>query len=764
MEMFTTIRRNVYFIVVAITVVGIFYGFGYVRKINSEIKQTFDGQRWSLPAVVYARPLELYPGLQISAKMVGKELQLAGYRLENPIMSSGGYYLTGNMLQIISRDFSFPTGAEKSANITVSFDSDNIRQIVDTTSGNPVPSVRLDPARIGSFHPLVHEDRIVLSHSDIPLLLKQTLLAVEDEDFYSHHGIAPTSIARAFISNLKAGKAVQGGSTITQQLVKNLFLNRERTISRKIQEALMALLLEHHTTKDDILTAYINEVFLGQDGNRAIHGFGLASQFYFRRDLADLSSSQIATLVGMVKGPSYYDLRRFPERCLERRNLVLHLMLQKNIIGQEVFATATAQSIVDVTTQKSGFNRFPAFLDLVKRQLQTEYKEEDLNEDGLKILTTLDPQIQWEAERQFLDSLAQLESQKGVENLEGAVIITGRETGEIQAAIGSRGITKSGFNRALDARRPAGSLIKPSIYLAAIEKGYSLASPLLDANIQVKTSTMVWSPKNYDNKEHGRIALYQALANSYNLATVRLGMDLGLETVISALKRLGITQKINAYPSLLLGAVNMTPLQVAQMYQTIGSGGFHMPLRAISHVMSTENNLLLRYSLEVEQRFSPEHIFLLTYILKEVISEGTGKSFPFKNDRFYAGKTGTSDSYRDSWFAGFSTDRIAVVWIGRDDNKSTQLSGATGALPVWGNIMEPLTSTELEQTSLPSIHWMKIDSETLQPTSSFNSRAKRLPFISGKEPKDYEEWPEFDTKEIKKEADKIWDSLKSIFE
>ncbi len=699
-------------------------------QFDREITQLFDGKRWSLPAVLYARPLELYPGLEISAQLLEDELELAGYRREVNVRHAGGYNRSDSTFQLSTRDFLYSTGLEKSTAITVTLANDRLARLVESASGNPLEFVRIDPARIGSFHPLVHEDRIVLKSPEIPALLLKTIVAVEDKGFFSHHGLSVTGIGRAFFANLAAGKTVQGGSTLTQQLVKNLFLNRERTLSRKLQEAMMAVLLDYRYSKEEILTAYINEVYLGQDGARAIHGFGLASQFHFRRNLEDLSVSQVATLVGMVKGPALYDPVRNPDNAKARRDIVLDIMRSEQIIDKQAAMTAGKEPLTDVSPQKKGFNRFPAFLELARRQLRMEYREEDLKSNGLKILTTLDPQVQWQVEHQLQRSLGEIEKRTTTENLEGAAVVTGRENGEVQALAGGRNALEPGFNRALDASRPVGSLLKPVVYLTALAKGYTLASPLMDTKITVDNGADVWRPENYDRINHGRVGLYTALANSYNLATVRLGMEVGLPEVIATLSALGYPKAVEPYPSLLLGAVNMSPLEVAQFYQTIASGGFYQPLRSIREVMNSEGHLLVRYGLEVEQHFPPELMFLLTHGLQRVMEEGTGSRYAPTASKAYAGKTGTSDDLRDSWFAGFSGDRLAVVWLGRDDNKTTKLTGASGALIAWGRIMQGLNAAPLEQTEPAGISWMRIDTRSLEGTHPFNAESTLLPFIS----------------------------------
>lgn len=748
--------------ILAVLVVGAIFSIGYVGKLKKDITEKFDGKRWSVPAVIYARPLELYPGLQLSAEMLVKELDLAGYRNENPIKSAGGYNRKGSIFHLVSRDFVFPSGLEKSMAVRVAFSGNTITAITATASGESVATLRLDPARIGSFHPLVHEDRLVLTSAEIPQLLKDSLISIEDRDFNSHFGVSPAGIIRAMLANIKAGKTVQGGSTITQQLVKNYFLNSNRTLTRKLQEAVMAMILERRYTKDEILTAYINEVFLGQDGGRAIHGFGLASQFYFRRDLKDLSIAQIATLVGMIKGPTYYDPRRNAENCLARRDVVLRTLQAENRIDEHSFAKAIVQPLTDVSTQKSGFNRFPAFLELVRRQLKTTYREEDLKSDGLKILTTLDPQIQWQMEEQIASSVAALKKRTGQKELQVAMIITGREDGEIQAIAGDINPTEAGFNRALDAKRPIGSLVKPAIYLSALQNGYTLASPLMDTTISLKSGGKNWQPENYDKKEHGRVALYTALAKSYNLATVNLGMAVGLENIIKTLSALGYSEPLQPYPSLLLGSTNMSPLELSQIYQTIASGGFYLPLRSIRNVMAQDDTLLTSYGLEVEQRFAPELMFLLNHVLERVMTEGTASSFHLSGPGTYAGKTGTSNDLRDSWFAGFSDTRMAAVWLGRDDNKPISLSGSSGALRVWGKVMETIGSSALEKTEPANIEWARIDTQTLEATSLPGGNSTVLPFISGTQPVSTWPAPAMNMQNMEHKAKSIWDSLNNL--
>jgi len=743
-------------IILALALVGAVALGLFVASLDRVIRQKFEGKRWALPALVYARPLELYPELPLSVEALEQELQLAGYRKDPVAGAAGSYDRSGAIMHIVTRGFTFPDGEEPSSSVTVEFSGAAIRSLTRTGTGAELPLLRLDPARIGSFHPLANEDRLVYKREELPELLVKTLLAVEDQHFYSHAGVDPLGILRAALANVRAGKTVQGGSTLTQQLVKNFYLNNERTLRRKFTELIMAILLDAHYSKDEILTAYANEIFLGQDRGRAVHGFGLASQFYFRRELADLSPAQIALLVGMIKGPSYYDPRREPERCLQRRQVVLVVMREQGLLADEVYLQAKSAPLEPGEVAPSGFNRYPAFLDLVRRQLGEEYREEDLVSNGLKILTTLDPQVQMQVERQLRQSLSNLEKRAGTQALEGAVVVSSREGGEILAVAGGRNPQQAGFNRALDARRPIGSLIKPVVYLPALANGYTLGTMVEDRAITVPVpGSKEWRPANYDKQEHGQVPLAQALAHSYNLSTVRLGMDIGVEKVIASLALMGIHREFPPYPSFLLGTAELSPLEVAQIYQVLATGGFYQPQRVISSVLTVENRVVQRFGLSVEQRFPATQVFLLNVALQRVVSEGTARSLANFVPPYIkvAAKTGTTDELRDSWFAGFTGDHLAVVWIGRDDNKPAGLTGASGAMVAWGRIMQGLHHQPLDLIEPEGIEWARVEGAGI------------LPFIEGTIPAtaDPARGSSSDDSSVEQHINEAWDMIRGWF-
>jgi penicillin-binding protein 1B len=722
--------------VIKLSIVALVLLAGLAVYLDAVVQEKFSGKRWTIPATVYARPLELFVGQKLDKDDFLTELDALGYRREQSVSGPGSVSVASNAVEMHTRGFRFYEGAEESRRIRVRFSGDFVAGLT-RMDGGELPVARLEPLVVGGLYPAHNEDRILIKLDQVPPYLVETLVTVEDREFFDHFGVSPKSIARAVWVNLTAGEVRQGGSTLTQQLVKNFYLTNERSLSRKATEAMMAVLLELHYDKPEILEAYLNEVFLGQDGRRAIHGFGLASQYFFGRPLAELKVQHVALLVGMVKGPTYYNPRRHPERALERRNLVIDLLAEQQVLGPDEAAQAK-QAPLGVTQRGSmADSSYPAFLDLVKRQLRDDYRDEDLTEEGLRVFTSFDPIIQSKAEKAMTETLKRLG--KAAEGVEGAMLVTNPETGELQAMLGSRHPGFAGFNRALDASRPIGSLIKPAIYLAALEKPsqYTLTSLLEDEPFSVKgTDGKVWKPQNYGRTAHGPVYLYQALAHSYNLSTARLGLDLGVPHVLKTLERLGASPDWPAYPSMLLGAGGLRPIEVAGVYQTIASGGFNTPLRAIRSVVAADGEPLSRYPFKIEQRFDAGAIYLTQYAMQRTMVEGTGRSAynQVPKSLALAGKTGTTNDSRDSWFAGFSQDLLAVVWLGRDDNGKTSLTGATGALQVWADFMRRADPLPLQMPMPDNVSMAWVDAQTGEGTLENCPGAVQMPYIRGSEP------------------------------
>lgn len=723
---------------VKLGLVGLVLFAGFAVYLDAIVQEKFSGKRWTVPAKVYARPLELFVGQKLAKDDLLKEMDALGYRRENKVDGPGGVAVSGNNISLHSRGFQFYESTEQAQQVNVRFSGGYVASLTQA-NGKDLAVARLEPMLIGGLYPAHQEDRVLIKLDQVPAYLVETLVAVEDREFFNHHGVSPKSIARAVWVNATAGQLRQGGSTLTQQLVKNFYLTNERSLTRKVTEAMMAVLLELHYDKREILQAYLNEVFLGQDGQRAVHGFGLASQYFFSQPLSELKLDQVALLVGMVKGPTYYNPRRNPERALARRNLILDLLAEQGVVSPEEVATAKARPL-GVTQRGSMANgSFPAFLDLVKRQLRQDYRDEDLTEEGLRIFTSFDPILQLKAEDALAETFKKQAGRKGSDQVEAGMVVTNPETGEIQALIGSRQPRFAGFNRALDAVRPIGSLVKPAIYLTALERPsqYTLTSRVQDEPFSVKGQDgQVWKPQNYDRKAHGSIYLYQGLANSYNLSTAKLGLELGVPNVLKTLERLGVSRQWPAYPSMLLGAGSLTPMEVTGMYQTLASGGFNTPLRGIRSVLTAEGEPLKRYPYQIQQRFDAGAIYLLQNAMQRTMREGTGRSVysQLPSSLTLAGKTGTSNDSRDSWFAGFSQDLLAVVWMGRDDNGPTPFTGATGALQAWTGFMRRADPLPLDMPMPDNVVLAWVDAATGQGSAENCPGAVQMPYIRGSEP------------------------------
>ena len=700
-------------LIFCVLIIGAFLAFSaYLIRLDNLIRDKFEGNRWDIPAKVFARPLEVYANAPVAQDDFEQELKLLGYKGSDSYAKPGSYVAQANSFYVHTRGFDFGDSVDPEQVLQVSFANDVIADVKATKPTN-TGIARLEPMLIGGIYPQHNEDRVLIKLDKVPKPLIEALIATEDRNFYHHHGISFRGTARALVSNVTGGKR-QGGSTLTQQLVKNFYLTPEKTLKRKVNEAFMSLLLELHYSKDEILEAYLNEVNLGQSGNYSVNGYGLASQFYFGLPLSELNISQQAFLVGLVQGPTLYNPWKNPELAKKRRNVVLNNMLVMGYLTPEQFEKESNRALNVIDKPSLGTARFPDFLDIVRRQLKTEYQETDLTNQGLRIFTTLDPVAQTRVQNSFRESVARLAraNPARLNDLQGAVLISRPENGELIAAVGSTQ-DFTGFNRTIDAKRQVGSLLKPVIYLSAIESGrYNWATQIEDSPINIPVeNNKSWTPKNYSGSGNGYVPMAQALANSYNLAAVRLGQEFGLSTFKNNLTKFGVTSKIPNYPSIFLGAVDMSPMEMMSIYGNFATGGFKYPVKAIRTVADSNGRLLDRYGLNVQQTIEPSSAYILNYGLQQVMSSGTGKSAynTFSSELKLAGKSGTTNDTRDSWFAGYSGNNLAVVWLGLDDNKVTGLTGSTGALPVWINVMKQLRQKPVNLRQTDDVQWQWID-------------------------------------------------------
>jgi penicillin-binding protein 1B len=705
---------------------------GAIIYLDAKVQYTLNERQWQLPARVYARALSLYPNQPISADDLYLELKRLGYQDSTETRQPGTLKREGNRFWIYNRGYESAEGRFDSLRFSLQLINDRIVSL-DAAGGTALKSVQLEAMEIGSIYARHQEDRLLIKLAQTPQSLREILLLIEDRNFYQHVGLSPRSIIRAILANIQAGRTVQGGSTITQQLVKNVFLSSDRSLWRKGLEAIMALMVEFHFSKNAILESYINEVYLGQEGPRAIHGFALASRHYFNRPLEELDAAQIALLVGLVKGPSFYDPWRNPLRATDRRNLVLKVMAEHQLITPQQLQRLERQPL---TLSKSNAlsNVYPAYLDLVRRQLRRDYSEKSLQTAGMKIFTAFDPIVQRHAEASLAKVLKGLPKEQ-----QAAMVVTDVKQGDVLAVVGGRQMRYAGFNRALDAVRPIGSLVKPAVYLAALQqpRDYTLASLISDGPVEVAGQDgSLWRPRNFDRKSHGPVLLHKALAKSYNQATTRLGMEVGLSSVKGVIKQLGVQRPMPSVPSLFLGTGALSPIEVAVMYQTIASAGVYSPLRSIVNIADNNGEALARYPVKQHTAVEKPVMHLLHYAMVEVMQEGTGKNvyqqLP-KNFRV-AGKTGTTNDLRDSWFAGFAGDYLAVVWMGRDDNKSAGLTGSSGALKVWRDFIATASYQPMDYAVPAGIayHWVAEDTGLL--SSEICDGARYLPFLQGSAP------------------------------
>ena len=594
-------------VVAILLVIGIY--------LDTVVRNKMDGQIWDLPSVVYGRVLTLHSGQAMTLSDVRHELDALQYHKVATPQRMGEYSASATRIELIRRPFKFVDDPQPQQHVMLTFSGSRLTSIVDVTTKKALKTVKIEPKLLGMLGLTGNEQRIFMARDQFPPLLIDGLLTTEDRDFYQHEGVSPLAILRAMVVNLKAGHTVQGGSTLTQQLAKNLFLSRERSLWRKVREAYIAVIIDYRYSKDRILEAYLNEIYLGQNGAKEVHGFPLAARFYFGRSLEELRVDQLAMLVGMVKGPSQFNPWRHPDRTTKRRDLVLMLLLKHNYLTGAEYEQAVSEPLGIQKTPKIA-SRQPAY---------------------------------------FRPGYA-------------------------------------GFNRALDASRQIGSLAKPAVYLAALSQPqkFTLATTLSDSAIVLKGSKGTsWRPRNYDRKFRGQVPLYYALAHSLNVPTVNLGLKVGLGTVINTMAKLGVKRdEIPHLPSILLGAFSLSPFEVAQMFQSITNNGRKAPLFSLNAVVDSRGRVLYQHQSQIEQVVPEQAAWLTTYDMKKVVSQGTARFLQSKfSSAKLAGKTGTTDNNRDSWFAGADGREVGVVWVGRDDNTPVRLTGSSGALRVYADYL-----------------------------------------------------------------------------
>lgn len=686
----------------------------YGIYLDQQIRSRIDGKVWQLPAAVYGRMVNLEPDMSYSKAEMVKLLEATQYRQVTRMTRPGEFTVQANSIEMIRRPFDFPDGKEGQIRAKLLFDGGHLESIQNMDNNRSFGLFRLDPRLITMLSSSNGEQRLFVPRADFPDLLVDTLIATEDRHFYQHDGISVYSIGRAVVANLTAGRAVQGGSTLTQQLVKNLFLTNQRTLWRKANEAYMAIIMDARYSKDRILELYLNEVYLGQSGDEQIRGFPLASLYYFGRPVDELSLDQQALLVGMVKGASLYNPWRNPKLALERRNVVLRLLQEQKVIDQELYDMLSARPL-GVQPRGGVISPQPAFMQLVRQELQTKLSDKVNDLSGVKIFTTFDPVSQDAAEKAVTEGIPALRESRKLNDLEAAMVIVDRVSGEVRAIVGGAEPQYAGFNRALQARRSIGSLAKPATYLTALGQPdlYRLNTWISDEPLSIPLSNgQVWSPQNDNRQFTGQVMLVDALTRSMNVPTVNLGMALGLTAVTDTWIKLGVPKdELHPVPAMLLGALNLTPIEVAQAFQSIGSGGSRATLSALRSVIAEDGKVLYQSFPQAEQAVAPQAAYLTLYTMQQVIAKGTGRVLGAKYPNLHlAGKTGTTNNNVDTWFAGIDGKEVAITWVGRDNNQPTKLYGASGAMSLYQRYLANQTPMPLNLTVPEDIVDMGVDS------------------------------------------------------
>ena len=689
-------------------VLTVFYD-GY---LDWQIRSKMDGQIWRLPAEVYSRIESVKISDNLAFDEVIQILLDNEYRQTTMVAAPGDFKLEDDTIVVLRRAFPFPDKPEPQRVLRLRFVDNKLNRIEDLVAVKTIDEFRLAPKLIAMLES-DNEDRLAIPLQNYPRLLIDALILTEDRRFYDHYGINPVGIIRALITNIRAGQTVQGGSTLTQQLVKNLFLSSERTITRKANEALMSLVLDWRYDKNRILETYLNEIYLGQNGDTQIHGFELASQFYFGRSIREISLDQIALLVGMVKGPSLYNPWRNPQNALERRNVVLKLMLEHKMIGDELYQLLS-QRALGVQPKGQISRKYPSFIQTLQADLRRELGEHKISSLlGARIFTTMDLKQQAQAENAVVNTVSQLQLKTKNPYLEGAMIVADYRVGEIRAVVGGLQTQYAGFNRALMAKRQIGSLVKPSIYLTALSnpEQFRLNTPINNQPITINVKgSPPWQPRNYDKKYSGSVMLMDALARSLNIPTVNIGMKVGLSKVIDTQKAMGWDNvEIPKVPAMLLGAYTISPYDVTKLYQTIANQGGRIELTTVDTIADRQGNIIYQHDKTAKQVVPQEAAFQTLFAMQQTVERGTARSL--QNDYAdlrLAGKTGTTNDARDTWFVGIDGKNISTVWLGRDDNGETKLTGASGALQIYKDYLSHTYIEKLKLNKPANMKWVGI--------------------------------------------------------
>ena len=679
----------------------------YCWHLSSLIEERFSGRRWSIPSTIYSDITICYPGQNVNRSLLYEKLSRLGYRkIDNEAGRLSAKKLQGqapglkgemrikeSVWEIYLHDLEVPSQKTPGFPVRIRFDKDRIESIVNLQSNETVPILELEPEELMSFFGKEREQRRIVSFDQIPPHLVYAVLAAEDIRFYRHKGMDPRAILRAFFTNMSHAAIRQGGSTITQQLAKNYFLTPKRTFSRKLKELLMSLTMEVMYDKNEILEIYLNEIYLGQKGSISINGIGEASHFYFGKPVSSLSLAEAATIAGLIRGPNYYSPYVNKEHSRDRRDTVLRSMEKNGWISHEELLSALS-SPVNTAGFKVYGKKAPYFIDFLSLQLKELYPPEVLSSLGLTIYTTLDTQVQEAAEKALARGLARLEKNnpsikrdEADRKLQGAVVVMQPKTGYVLAMVGGRDYAVSQFNRITQAQRQPGSAFKPFVFLSGLDT-FTPATLLSNEARAYEVDGEMWEPQNYETIPETRVSMRTALARSINLATVDLAVKVGVEQIVQTSKLFRFSTPLPPYLSLSLGASEVLPLELARAYCTFAADGVLSYPLLFKSVLDENGQLLEMRHMDIERIISPAKAYVMTSMLQSVIQDGTGRSLKTRGIDFpVAGKTGTTNDFRDAWFVGYTPDILALVWVGFDDGSPIQATGSSAALPIWADLI-----------------------------------------------------------------------------
>lgn len=669
----------------------------YVWHLSVRIENRFSAQRWRIPSTVYSDTTLLYPGQRFDPQSLKEKLLDLGYRpLSRRPRQKGEMRFAGSAVEVYLNDLKVPSRNQAGFPVKIRFDGGRIGSIERLGGRDSLPIVELEPEEIGQFYGPERQRRQLVAIQQVPRDLVHAVLAAEDSRFFEHHGFDPLGMLRALYVNLRYGEIRQGGSTITQQLAKNFFLTPERTFSRKLVELVMSIIIEKMYTKDEILEIYLNDIYLGQSGSVAINGVGEAAMFYFGQKVADISLAEAAAIAGLIRAPGRYSPYIDKGRCRQRRDAVLKAMHAKGWVTAEALQAGLAQPIRTVG-ENIAAKKAPYFMDYLSRQLESLYSPDDLTGLGLSIYTTLDTQVQRAAERALERGLTRLENKvpglrkkDPAHQLQGAVIVMQPKTGFILAMVGGRNYALSQFNRIDQSRRQPGSAFKPLIYLAALDV-LTPASRLSNAPRTYLIDGKPWAPENVNPSQVSDVSMREALATSNNRATVDLAMQVGLERILEQVGRFQFSTSIRPFPSMALGAFEVVPLELARAYCALaGDGVLPYPL-PIRDVTDGSGQILNQAHLNIERLIDPAKAYIITDMLRSVVTQGTAQALAnWGLPGAVAGKTGTTNNFRDAWFVGYTPDILALVWVGFDNGDPINASGTSAALPIWADLMKAI--------------------------------------------------------------------------